>query len=271
MSGRRRVVAHLSDLHFGRDRPELLEPLLDALCAAEPDLVAVSGDLTQRARHAQFRAARAFLDRLPAPALVVPGNHDTPLDHFALRLARPWSRWRRWIGPELAPRVDQPGLVAVGINTANPLDWQRGRFRKRDVAAAVRVFEKAGDAARIVVLHHPFVHAPHARKALMRGAARALDALAETGVDVALSGHLHSWSAAAHVAGRAREAGVLLVEAGTGLSTRGRGEPNDFNLLEIADDRITVTRFAAVEDGAGFRSVGWTPFRRGEAGWIAAV
>lgn len=267
---RRRVVAHLSDLHFGRDRPELREPLLDALRAAEPDLVAVSGDLTQRARHAQFRAARAFLDRLPAPALVVPGNHDTPLDHLALRLARPWSRWRRWIGPELAPRVARPGLVAVGINTANPLDWQRGRFRKRDLAEAARIFETAGAATRIVVLHHPFVHAPHARKALMRGAARALDALAEAGVDVALSGHLHSWSAAAHVAGRASEAGVLLVASGTGLSTRGRGEPNDFNLLEIDATEIAVRRFVAREDGSGFESAGRHGFRRGLAGWAAA-
>ena len=98
-----RTIVHLSDLHFGRTRPDLLEPLVEAVNGAAPDLVAVSGDLTQRARGRQFREARAFLDRLAAPCLVVPGNHDVPLDHLLLRLFGPWRRYCRLIGSELEP------------------------------------------------------------------------------------------------------------------------------------------------------------------------
>src|SRR5579875_2925577 len=98
-----RRIVHLSDLHFGRTRPDLLGPLLESIHAAAPDLVAVSGDLTQRARAGQFAAARRFLAALPRPVLVVPGNHDVPLDAAWARLLWPWRRYRHWIGRDLEP------------------------------------------------------------------------------------------------------------------------------------------------------------------------
>ena len=87
-----RVVAHLSDLHFGRIDPAALEPLRRRVIELTPDLVVISGDLTQRARAQQFREARAFLDSLPGPQIVVPGNHDVPLYNVLARFLRPLAR-----------------------------------------------------------------------------------------------------------------------------------------------------------------------------------
>ena len=98
-----RTLVHLSDLHFGRVDAELLDPLVAAVAAATPALVVVSGDLTQRAREREFEEARDFLDRLPAPRLVVPGNHDVPLYRVWERFLSPLGKYRRIIEPDLEP------------------------------------------------------------------------------------------------------------------------------------------------------------------------
>jgi 3',5'-cyclic AMP phosphodiesterase CpdA len=98
-----RTLAHISDLHFGKEDPPVADALLAELRERAPGLVAVSGDVTQRARAREFRAARAFLDRLPGVVLVVPGNHDVPLWDVVSRFARPLRNYRRHLTPELAP------------------------------------------------------------------------------------------------------------------------------------------------------------------------
>ena len=98
-----RTIVHLSDLHFGRVNEALLTPLVEAVRALAPDVVVVSGDLTQRARAAEFQQAQEFLSRLPGPQIVVPGNHDVPLYNIAHRLLRPLDKFRRYIEPSLSP------------------------------------------------------------------------------------------------------------------------------------------------------------------------
>ncbi len=262
-----RRVIHLSDLHFGRDRPELIEPLLEAVNGLGPDLVAISGDLTQRARHEQFEKARDFIDALRAPSLVVPGNHDVPLDNPVLRLLKPWGRYRRHIDRNLEPEFRDDEIAVIGVNTVNPLSWQRGRIVERAVARVRSAFSgpDAGKT-RIVVAHHPFEHLPGEHKKLMHGAKRAIDALAECGADIVLTGHLHAWRADPF-AKREGRAGVLQVHAGTGLSTRLRGEENDFNLLTLGQDEITVQRYVALEGETRFTEGIKSSFRSGPAGW----
>jgi len=97
------TIAHLSDIHFGRVDSTVVDALIDTLTAVAPDLVALSGDLTQRARSGQFRAARRFLDRLPRPLLVVPGNHDVPLFNLAARFLDPFGGYQRHIQEDLEP------------------------------------------------------------------------------------------------------------------------------------------------------------------------
>lgn len=244
-----RRLLHVSDLHFGRDRPELLRPLIDTINRLAPDLVAVSGDFTQRARLGQFRAARAFLARLEPPWLAVPGNHDTPLDNLPVRLMTPWRRYRRYIHRELEPSWTDAELAVVGVNTVNHWSWQRGRMGRHTVRRVCRAFtDGAGDRINVAVLHHPLEHGPEIEKRLMRGARRARGRLGRCGTDIVLSGHLHTW----HARPFADASGVLFVQAGTGLSTRMRGEENDFNLLTIDGPQVEVARWIAAEGTTDF-------------------
>jgi 3',5'-cyclic AMP phosphodiesterase CpdA len=114
-----RRIAHLSDLHFGRTDPAVVEALVAELNADPPDLVAVSGDLTMRARRREYRAARAFLDRLRAPVLAVPGNHDITAHWLHERFLDPLGRWRRFIADEPEPVWADDELAVVGVNTAS--------------------------------------------------------------------------------------------------------------------------------------------------------
>src|SRR5438552_6842045 len=110
-----RTIVHLSDLHFGRIHQATLEPLARAVAAIRPDLVAVSGDLTQRSRRSQFIEARSFLATLPTPQIVVPGNHDIPLFNLPLRFAAPLAGFRRYITEDLAPTYVDDEIAVLGV------------------------------------------------------------------------------------------------------------------------------------------------------------
>src|SRR5882724_10264204 len=125
-----RTLVHLSDLHFGRVDERLVEPLIAAVTEIDPDLVAVSGDLTQRARSHQFREARAFLDALPQPQIVVPGNHDVPLHNVFTRFVRPLDKYKGYITDDLQPVYQDNEIVVVGVNTARSLTIKGGRINE---------------------------------------------------------------------------------------------------------------------------------------------
>lgn len=262
-----RKIVHLSDLHFGRVRHDLVDPLIAFVNKAAPDLVAVSGDLTQRARHAQFEEARAFLDRIGAPCVVVPGNHDVPLDRIGVRLLAPYARYRRWIGADLEPCFSDERLTVVGLNTVSPLDWQRGRIGARAIERTCAAFAAGGDGrTRIVVAHHPFIQPPEVKKASMRGATTGVAALARCGTDIILSGHLHAWRAEPALLAEGHRR-MLLIQAGTGLSTRLRGEDNDFNVLSVYPAKVTVEHYAARSRASEFELTSVVHFHRDSAGW----
>ncbi|TDL76239.1 metallophosphoesterase [Palleronia sediminis] len=237
-------IVHLSDLHFGRDRPELSTPLLAAVNGLSPDLVAISGDFTQRARHHQFAEAARFKARIEAPVLAVPGNHDTPLDNLWVRFLRPFSRYRKAIDPDLEPDWSDNRVKVTGVNTVNRFSWQRGRISGRTVREVCHAFADAGERLRIVVLHHPLEHGPEVDKRLMRGSAVALDRLGGCGADIVLSGHLHSTIAAPFRAAPS----LLFVQAGTGLSDRLRGERNTFNVVEGDRRAVAIETWAASDE-----------------------
>ncbi len=263
-----RRLVHLSDLHFGRDRAEVLGPLTQAVNALAPDLIIISGDFTQRATEKQFAAAASFLAALRAPTLSVPGNHDVPLHNLFVRIFMPWRRYRRWIDADLQPSFEDDEMVVIGVNTVNPFAWQRGWFRSRAMRRACAAFgTSTGARAHIVVAHHPLEHLPGEAKSLMRGASKGLRRLSDCGVDAVLSGHLHSWRAEPFVQTEGRMS-ALQVHAGTTLSDRLRDEVNDFNLIEVEKGRLTVTRHAFADSAAGFSAMGAVTFHKTPDGWI---
>jgi len=134
-----RTIVHLSDLHFGRLDRRVVAPLVAAIGAIAPDLVAVSGDFTQRARASQFVEARDFLATLPWPRLVVPGNHDVPLFDVARRFLRPLARYRQFIADDVEPVFIDAEIAALGLNSARSLTFGRGRLNADQIRKATEV------------------------------------------------------------------------------------------------------------------------------------
>jgi 3',5'-cyclic AMP phosphodiesterase CpdA len=252
-----RIVVHLSDLHFGRVDARLIEPLVRQVQALAPHVIAVSGDLTQRARRTQFREARAFLDRLPQPQIVVPGNHDVPLDDVLRRFLRPLARYRRYIVDDLAPWYADGEIAVAGVNTARSLTIKGGRINARQVAGLRRRMCALPDGVvRLVVSHHPFDLPEHGdARDLVGRAPLAMKMFAGCGADVLLSGHLHL----GHIGDTARRYplggySAIVVQAGTATSTRIRGEPNSFNVLRIAAPRLEVECWSWSDAAGEFRA-----------------
>ena len=225
-----RRIAHISDLHFHLTDPAVVEALAAELNADPPDLVAVSGDLTMRARSREFRAARAFLDGLRAPVLAVPGNHDITSYWLHERLLDPLGRWRRFVAEEPEPVWADDEIAVVGVNTTSRagafLDWSQGRVGEGRLRRAVERLRALPEGPfRIVVAHHTFLtpeSAPDTR--LVGRAEAALAAFAANGVRMILSGHLHlgymrargaaeGAEAAGGAAGPSGGGGLLVVQA----------------------------------------------------------
>ena len=266
-----RTLAHISDLHFGRLDPAVLGPLRRHLHALQPDLLVVSGDLTQRARERQFREARAYLDTLPRPQLVVPGNHDVPLYDVLRRFLAPLRRYKRIVTPDLQPEFIDEEIAVVGVNTARSLTFKGGRINGKQVAAVkARLCGLPERVMKILVTHHPFDVPDHQDEDghLVGRARMALECLAGCGADLLLAGHLHE-PRVGRTAERYSIPGVsaLVVQAGTATSSRTRETTNSFNVLRLEARRVEIQSFAW--DGGDFRPAGVQAFEHGEGGWRA--
>jgi 3',5'-cyclic AMP phosphodiesterase CpdA len=267
-----RTIVHLSDLHTGRVDPDVVTALASSIRSVKPDLVVFSGDLTQRATATQFREARAFLDAVEPPTLVIPGNHDVPLWNVAKRFFAPLERYKRFITADLAPVFEDDEMIVVGVNTARSFAWGEGRINRPQVEAILaRLRSASPDATRIVVTHHPFDLPPGVhQKRLLGRATMAMAQLATAGADLFLSGHLHL-SHVSHSAERYRIAGhsALIVQAGT-VSLRGRGEEPSFNILRLQGHRLALGRFIWNPTVRAFTEVAAGAFERHEDGWRPA-
>jgi 3',5'-cyclic AMP phosphodiesterase CpdA len=266
-----RTLVHLSDLHFGRVDDQVIDPLIAKVAEIAPDLVAVSGDLTQRARSWQFREARAFLDSLPKPQIVVPGNHDVPLHNVVARFLQPLDKYKRHITDEMQPAYVDDEIAVVGVNTARSLTIKGGRISANQVAGIrEKLCGSSAELVKIMVTHHPFdLPEGYGDHDLVGRAQMAMVTLAECGADLFLAGHLHV-SHTGHTAKRYNIQGhsALVVQAGTATSTRGRGEANSFNVIRIERPNVTVERFAWQPEIASFKQASREEFRHTNDGWI---
>lgn len=259
------VIAQMSDLHFGREIARIADALRDDLHALRPTLVAVCGDLTQSARAREFATARRYVDTLPAPRLIVPGNHDLPGLRVWSRAVSPWRRWTRAFGdPHRVQAVIGDGVIAVGVNTARQwhaaLDWSRGRINTAQIGAITRAFDAAPDASlRVLLAHHPFALVDaHAGRRTVGRAALALRTLARARTDLVLGGHVHVGYSA--VAG-----GIVIAQSGTAFSSRLKGEPNGYNVIRADGARLEID--AMRWDGTRFAVFSTTRCVRDADGW----
>jgi 3',5'-cyclic AMP phosphodiesterase CpdA len=235
-----KLVAHISDPHFGTEDPEIAGELLRELRTLDPAVVAISGDLTQRARRSQFRTARDWLAHLGVPYVVVPGNHDIPLYDVFRRFAQPRDRFHDYISREPTPCFFDDTLAVCGIDTTKALTTKHGVARREQIDYVVRRFLAYEHSWRIVVAHHPFVVPPGAAKPVVSGASEAIERFERARVDLILTGHLHAPHSDS-AADRNERHSLIHVHAGTCMSTRTRGEPNGYNQLAFDGDTVTIT------------------------------
>jgi 3',5'-cyclic AMP phosphodiesterase CpdA len=262
------VLVHLSDLHFGRVDRALLSPLARRVQALRPHLVAVSGDLTQRAKSAEFRDARRFLDALPGPLLVVPGNHDIPYYNVFQRFFQPLAKYRRYISTEVEPAFIDDEIAVVGVNTARSSVFKGGRINAAQIERVrERLCRLDARVTKMVVTHHPFdLPEGHDVRKLVGRARQAMEMFAACGADILLAGHLHA-SHTGDTAARYKigDYAALVVQAGTATSVRGRGEANSFNVLHIEPQKVSVERFGWT--GGDFAPAERASFTRTPTGW----
>jgi 3',5'-cyclic AMP phosphodiesterase CpdA len=235
------ALLHVSDPHFGTERPRVVQALLRLATEQAPDGVVVSGDITQRARRRQFERARAFVDALPTGRrVVIPGNHDIPLGNVLARIAWPYGNYTRSFGCELEPIIAWPTVLVICVNTTRPYRHKHGEVSSHQVErVSGRLREATPQQARIVVVHQPVLAVkPSDAVNLLRGAERAVYAWSSAGADLILGGHIHlPYVRPLREAYPGIEREVFTAQAGTAVSSRvRRGAPNSVNLLRFASD-----------------------------------
>lgn len=260
-------LAHVTDLHFGAEDPTVVDGLRADLAAQEVDRILVSGDLTMRARAAQFRAARTLLDSFGRPWTCVPGNHDVPLFRVLSRAMRPLGAYRRHVDAQPQPVLRTPGLRVVGLSTPRRYLWKGGRI---DTGQVARIGESFSGPARlkVLMLHHPVLRsAQRPDETLVIGVDRALHAAARAGVDVVVCGHGHVQAQAdlsltrPHLGRR-----MIGLMSGTACSRRVReDESQSYTVLELSGDSLTL-RVRQWRDGR-FEALSDTEWRRNADGW----
>jgi 3',5'-cyclic AMP phosphodiesterase CpdA len=280
------TILHISDLHFGPAYlPRVGEALLLAAEKLQPHIIVISGDFTQRAKIPEYQAAREYMERmartaqLPGAVVPVPGNHDVPLYRVWERLTDPFGNYRKYISPDLdavhrfeTSAGDAVAAVIVALKSPAPYRATvNGRIRKDSLKFCKKAFADsppAPQALRIVVAHHHFAPAPDYEGGdVMPKAKRAMDLFARLKVDMVLGGHLHR----AYIGnsldvypGEERDQGIIIVQAGTATSRRGRAreaEKNSFNLIQSDGAMIEITHYMYFEGEEGSPS-GFAPASR---------
>jgi 3',5'-cyclic AMP phosphodiesterase CpdA len=230
------ALLQISDTHFGTELPDVVDALRRLNAQIAPELLVISGDITQRATHAQFALARAFLDSLgPQARLVLPGNHDVPLINLALRAVDPFRRYRAAFGDDLEPVHDSDSLLVIGVNTVRPRWHKDGAVSAMQIErVATRLAAARDGQLRVVVTHQPIevIRPQDEPNRLVRGEAAAR-AWVAAGADLVLGGHIHL---PYFVSLRDRFPGIVrqawLAQAGTATSGRTRGGiPNSVNVV----------------------------------------
>lgn len=235
------VLFHLSDLHFGLEDRRALGWVKRQIANKRPDAVAITGDLTMRARQHEFAAACTWIRSLDVPVTVEVGNHDLPYFNPIQRVFDPYRRIQA-IADKVEVEIDLPGLVMVPLKTVTRwqprLNWSKGWVTEAALDRCLATLDALPEGSRaLVTAHHPLREVGTRGTALTRHGHKALTELAKRPVLAVLSGHVHD---AFDLTEQTSEGPVRMIGAGT-LSLRLRSTPPSFNELHWDGEKLSVT------------------------------
>jgi 3',5'-cyclic AMP phosphodiesterase CpdA len=231
-------IIQLSDLHFGKTDVQVVDALIRTVNEIKPDVIAISGDLTQRAKREEFAQAKQFLQNLPFPQVIVPGNHDISLYNLWRRFFKPLERYNEVATPANKQYIDSE-IAVIGVNTARSLVFKGGRVNEEQIAEVGKIMAGLSQPrVEMIVSHHPLTEV---------ASKQVLEQLMDVGVNIFLAGHRHT-ADSEEVAKRYKDKNhsALLIQAGTATSVRHRGETNSFNLIEVeteSNTKVTIINY----------------------------
>lgn len=234
-----KTILHLSDLHFGTERPGSVDALIQDCQQINPDIIIISGDLTQRATHEQYHAAKKFLNNFyDKKILCVPGNHDISLYNPIERFLYPFSKYKKYIAPDLCEHYSEADLSVLGINSVTPYKPMSGYVTDKQLQMVENYFKnQPKNGTRIVVMHHNLIRSE--RHKIINDADKILTVFANAGINIVLSGHIH-FPCIESIQGKFLHHSMYVITAGTAISTR-TIEPNSYNLLQMHEKGFNLT------------------------------
>ena len=266
------VIIHISDTHFGTEVRAVTDALKQSVCNLLPDIIILSGDVTQRARRSQFKAAADFLGSLPAKTkLVVPGNHDIPLFNPFMRFLMPYRNFKKAFGPREATWTS-PDLGIACYDATSPYRHTNGKINRNLVTAKVSLLKKQLNPKGVIIAcaHQPLVTAwPEDSHETLIDREETARLWSEAGVDLVLSGHVHvPIVTTTHKSFPQISRHIILAGAGTAISHRTRpGAPNSFNVITVNAPGISIDCYVFNSDQARFIPDRPVHFSKGNSGW----
>lgn len=269
-----RVIAHISDLHFGYNDPLLARSLTQTLADIRPNVLVVSGDLVEHATDAEFLSARKFLETLPRPQIIVPGNHDLPFYNLWRRFTEGLDKYRRFITDDSEPAFVDDEIAIVGADSAHHYPVKGGKITESQLDGLVGLFSSfPANLVRVLVTHHPFDLPEPSNPHLLIGHSRRAVARLSPVVDILLAGHVHL-SSTGSTSTRYKLGGHAMVfaQAGTAISDRNKGEANSFNVIFTGwaangEKQVIVHRYSWVKGECRFVCGDSEEYRLGKSGW----
>jgi len=265
-------LLHYSDPHFGAFDPRISRAAVETAAEMEPDLTVVSGDFSMRGRRFEFALARSWLEELPKPLVTIPGNHDVPgLNHILDRFFSPFGRYREYIS-----RIEEPTLqlgdtgALATANSCTPfglhLDWSRGFLSPFQIHALSTFFAALPEGRlRVFGMHHPVVGSGEKERALVSPLAMVRNFFETSGIDLLLAGHFHQSKICLFPEPVDSARRIVVSQAPSICSTRLKGEPNGFHLINLSPDEIEIELWRW--HGDRFKAETSKAFRRIENGW----
>lgn len=230
-------IIHISDLHFGMHRPELIEPFFADISQLKPDLIMISGDLTQRARAEQYLLFKTFLQRFSMPYVVVPGNHDIPLTNPLSRLIRPFKNYKDYVSAELDAHFTNDVVKVLGVNSATPYRIKDGLLNDETITRIKNYFSHDSGLVNILFFHHNLnyfngMHHP------LNNAEELLEYLTESHIHLVCTGHLHY--ATLKLVAKKQGGQCAIVHAGSLLCQRSKDNKNSFYVIDVEPGACTI-------------------------------